>query len=272
MSLLATSPATQVSTAPAIAFPMFDASVGKLTGVSLAVVTTKSTFSVSPSGRPSLVSTATATRSLGYTITAGATSASDGNSVLSSGAGLVTLLGLGTAEIGGAPLARTTSFSANADLVNFVGNGNVALAITATDALTVSTVLSVANGAGFQGSGQYAGTATLTYTYTAYPSGTQVALAKNTSRSTAVPGCTITYTIVFANNGITPVSSFAVEDMTPVYTSYASAQALVLPPGLGAPVLAAPVVAAKGALTWSFAGPLAAPATGTLQYSVMVDH
>lgn len=271
VSLLATYSATQVSTAPPIAFPMFDASVGKLTGVSLVMAATRSTFSVSPSGVLSLVSYATATRSLAYTITAGATTASDGNSVLTSGAALVTLLGLGVAEIGGAPLARTTSFSANADLVNFVGNGNVAVAITATDALTVSTVLSVANGAGFQGSGQYAGTASLTYTYSGYPGGSQVSLSKTASRASAGPGNTITYTIVFTNNGITPVSTFGVEDMTPVYTSYASSQAVALPAGLGAPMVTTPGVAAKGPLAWSFTGPLAPAATGTLQYSVVVD-
>src|SRR5262249_52379775 len=91
---------------------------------------------------------------------------SDSNSVTNSGAGLVTLLGSGTSEIGGAPLAKTTQFTAATDLAQWSGSGSASVSITATDTLAVTTLVSLFNGAGFTGSGTYSGSVTVTYTFT----------------------------------------------------------------------------------------------------------
>ncbi len=154
-----------VTNPTAMTLARFDPSLGRLTGVDVTVATSTASFAVSPSGLLSLVSYAAATRTLGYTITAGTTTATGSNAVANSGPSLVTLLGLGVAEIGGAPLAATKSFSAAADLAQFTGTGTMSVALSATDALTVTTLVSAVNGAGLNGSGNYAGTATVTYTY-----------------------------------------------------------------------------------------------------------
>ncbi len=154
--------------APAIALPLFDRSLGHLNKVTVNVSTSSATFAVGPTGLLSLVASGTATRQLGYTVAAGASTASDSSQVATSGAALLTLLASGAVEIGGAPLASSQTFSAEADLQRFTGPGNATVAISATDTLAVFTLVSIANGAGLTGSGTYAGTASVAYDYTPY--------------------------------------------------------------------------------------------------------
>lgn len=168
VSLLATYTTPTTTAAPAIALPLFDRTLGHLNKVTVSVSTTTSTFAVGPTGLLSLVAAGVATRQLGYTVSAGTSTGADGNQVVSTGAALLTLLASGTVEIGGAPLASSVVFTAEADLQRFTGPGSANLALSATDTLSVSTLVSVANGAGMSGSGTYAGTAAVTYDYTPY--------------------------------------------------------------------------------------------------------
>ena len=155
-----------VSSSPTLTLPQFNTALGRLTGVAVTVTTTTSTFAVSPSGLLSLVSGASATRTLDYTLTAGTVTGNGPNALTTSGPSLVTLLGLGSAEIGGAPLAAVRNYSLASDLAQFTGSGTISVKLTATDALAVTTLLSAFNGAGFTGSGTYAGSVGVTYTYT----------------------------------------------------------------------------------------------------------
>lgn len=271
ISVLGSFSSATTSAAPTLRFPMFDPSLGRLGGAAVSVNTSASTFTIVPSGLLSLVSFASASRALAYTVTAGTTSATDGATRFDSGGVLLTLLGLGGADIGGAVLAKTTSFTAPADLANFVGAGKVLVDVSASDTLGVSTLVSLLNGAGFSGSGQYAGSVSLTYTYSPYPTSGQVAVSKVASRATAASGDTITYTLVFTNNGISPVSALAINDATPDYTTYQSSRTLALPAGVAASGATAPAVGAAGALAWTFSGQLAAAASGSVQYTVKVN-
>ena len=271
LSVLGTFTSTRASAAPTLHFPKFDPSVGRLTGVAVAVNTSASTFRVAPSGLLSLISFASASRSLAYRVTAGSTTASDGDTRVDAGAALLTLLGLGSADIGGVPLAKTTTFTAAAALADFVGAGSVAVDLTATDTLSVSTLLSLLNGAGFTASGQASGTVAMTYTYAPYPGNGQLSMDKTASVSNAARGDTITYTLVFTNEGVSPIDGLAIQDATPPFTTYLSSRVLVVPDGLSVSGETAPAVGDSGPLAWNFAGSLAPGATGTLQYSVVVN-
>lgn len=155
-----------VSSSPTLTLPQFNVALGRLTGVTVTVTTTTASFAVSPSGLLSLVSGASATRTLDYALTAGTVTGSGANAVTTSGPSLITLLGLGSAEIGGAPLSVTRNYTLASDLAQFSGSGTFTVKLTATDALSVTTLISAFNGAGFNGAGTYAGTIGVTYTFT----------------------------------------------------------------------------------------------------------
>lgn len=164
-SLLATYTNTVTTSAPVISLPQFDPALGRLTKVTVAVNTTAATFFIAPTGLLSLVSGQTATRRLSYTVSSGTATATDFNEVTISGATLLTLLQIGGVDIGGAPLAKTSQFSAANTLAAFSGNGTVAINLTATNTLIVSTLLSLVNGAGIDGSGNYSGSVNISYDY-----------------------------------------------------------------------------------------------------------
>lgn len=230
-------------------------------------------FTVAPSGLLSLVSFASATRTLGYTVTAGSTVASDGATRVASGGLLLTLLGLGSGEIGGVQLAKATAFTAAADVAGFTGAvaGDVSVSLAATDTLVAATLLSLANSAGFDGAGRCAGTVSVTYTDTPYPNNAQLSISKAASVASARSGDTITYTLVFTHNGASPISTLTIADATPAYTTFQSAGAAALPAAIAVSTVDAPSTGASGSLTWTFAGQLPAAASGTLQYTVVVD-
>lgn len=155
-----------IVSSPAVALPQFDPSLGRLTKATVVVTTSTATFVVSPQGVLSLISGASITRNLRYTVTAGATTGTGANEVTTTGGSLLTLLGLGSATLGGAPLANTSEFTSLVDLGRFTGAGTVSVGLTATDTLSIFTLVSVADGAGLKGTGTYAGTATVNYEYT----------------------------------------------------------------------------------------------------------
>lgn len=269
--MLGTFSTTSVSAAPTLRFPKFDPSTGPLDSVTVAVDTSSSTFAVAPSGVLSLVSFASASRSINYAVTAGSTFVADGVTRVDSGGFLLTLPGIGGSEIGGAQVAKTTTFTAASDLANFAGADTVAVDVSAVDTLTVSTLLSLVNGAGFSGSGRCAGSVSVIYTYTPYATNAQLAISKAASVASARSGDSITYTLVFTNNGASPISALSIADATPAYTTYQSAATVALPSGLAVAIVGAPAVGATGSLTWTFAGQQGPAASGTVQYTVVVD-
>jgi len=165
ISVLGTFTNTVYASASPMTFQKFDPALGTLTAVDVTVTTTGNNFTVVPTGLLSLVSGAQATRTLTFSVVSGNTTGGATHSVATTGGTLLTLLGLGGANIGGASLANTVSFTAAADLAAFSGNGGVVAGLQSTDVLTVSTLLSVANGAGISATGSYVGTVKVVYTY-----------------------------------------------------------------------------------------------------------
>lgn len=155
----------QASSPPNLSFARFNPALGRLTQADVTVTTTTATFAIQPTGVLSLATGGTVERKLAYTVTAGTTTGGDSATNTAGGSTLLTLLGLGFAEIGGAAMAKTTQFTAPADLAQLSGTGSLTVGLTATNTLSVVTLVSVLNGAGFTGSGTYAGNVSVTYTY-----------------------------------------------------------------------------------------------------------
>lgn len=153
------------TTPSTLAFSRFDTALGQLTGVTVAVTTSAATFSITSTGLLGLTTAASTTRSFGYTV-AGVTGAADSATLSTTPTALLTLLGLGAVEVGGAPLASTRTLTAPTDLAPFAVAGTTSVTLVATDALTVSVGVSLLNGSGLNGSGSYAGTVAVTYTFT----------------------------------------------------------------------------------------------------------
>ncbi len=168
VALASTISNTVTTTAPTINIPQFSTTLGRLTKVTVTFTTTTATYGVSPSGTLTLITNATATRTLAYSITASSTTGANSNQLTNSGASLVQAFQGSTAQIGGAPLAASSVYTATADLANFTGSGTVPAVLTATNLLSVTTTASVLNGAGLQGSGTYAGSVTVAYDYLPY--------------------------------------------------------------------------------------------------------
>lgn len=159
---------TETVSPTALSLPRFDPALGQLTGVSVSVTTSQNTFAVTATGLLSLLSSASATRTLGYTVTSGTATGSSSASAVLSGSALLTLLSAAPYEIGGASLAQTTTFSTASDLAQFRGAGHVSVTLTSTNVCAVAAGISAINGGGFAGTGRYAGTVTITYTYLPY--------------------------------------------------------------------------------------------------------
>lgn len=158
---------TNSATATAsVTLPQFDPALGRLTKATVTVKTTGGTFVIAPTGVLSLLSAGAASRKLGYAFAAGATTGTGSNEVASSGGTLLTLLGLGGGDIGGAPLTSANEFTAHADLQRLTGASTFSTTFTATDKLEIFTVLSVLYGAGMKASGTYNGTLSVAYEYT----------------------------------------------------------------------------------------------------------
>ncbi|MGI4847594.1 MAG: TolC family protein [Janthinobacterium lividum] len=148
VSLLATYSNTVDTAAPVLNFRKFDAASGTLNSVSVTVTTSQASFLITPTGLLSLLSGQSATRKLAYNVTSGATTAGNASELVTSGATLLTLLNLGSANIGAAPLAATTNFSSPNDVANFTGTDSATVNLVASNTLTVLTLLSLFNGAG----------------------------------------------------------------------------------------------------------------------------
>ena len=96
-------------------------------------------------------------------------------------------------------------------------------------------------------------------------------LTKAVNTATAKSGDVLTYTITYRNTGAEALTNLVVKDATPAYTTFVSAANGALPPGLTAPTITAPAVAAKGAVTWTFGGTLNPNQSGTVTFNVKVQ-
>ena len=99
-----------------------------------------------------------------------------------------------------------------------------------------------------------------------------LAILKTVDRVTARPGDTLTYTIQYTNLGALPVSSIVINDATPAFTEFASANCGTLGAGLGGcGVSTQPAVGATGPVRWTLAGSLDPGATGSVTFVVRVQ-
>lgn len=156
---------TEIASTPSILLPQFDPSLGRLSAVTVTLASTGSTFAVQSTGLLSLISGGQLTRNFAYDVTAGTSNGGSSTELVSSGSTLLTLLGLGGGDIGGLPAPGSRQFLSVVDQANFSGTGTVAVKLTATNKLEIFTVLSLFNGAGIVGAGQYAGLVTISYDY-----------------------------------------------------------------------------------------------------------
>jgi uncharacterized repeat protein (TIGR01451 family) len=104
------------------------------------------------------------------------------------------------------------------------------------------------------------------------PTTAGLTLSKSVDKASALPGATITYTIVYKNNSTDTLRSVVIYDTTPAFTTFVSASNGPLPLDLTGVATTAPPVAGTGAMRWTFAGTLRPGGTGTVSYQVNVDQ
>jgi uncharacterized repeat protein (TIGR01451 family) len=104
------------------------------------------------------------------------------------------------------------------------------------------------------------------------PSSAALSLVKSVSKTTALPGETLTYTITYTNNSSEALSSIIVHDTTPAFTTFQSAASGPLPNSLTAVSVTAPTIGARGAIRWLFTGTLAPAGTGIVSFTIRVDQ
>ncbi|MDH6593482.1 putative repeat protein (TIGR01451 family) [Variovorax sp. TBS-050B] len=164
----------------------------------------------------------------------------------------------------GAPEGATNRVTVRADFDHANANPALAVSFTLDDLTTVSSVAMA-----------------LKKEVRNLTQGTAFAITNQ-----ARPGETLEYRITYANNAETPVRSMTISDSTPSYTTFVSATAGTTPatlsncmkttpanPPPAAAVACATAQAAgmTGAIEWTFTGPLAPGATGSVLFQVKVN-
>ncbi|HRE83524.1 MAG TPA: choice-of-anchor E domain-containing protein, partial [Opitutaceae bacterium] len=150
-----------------VTLPKFSPALGTLTGATVTVTSTTGTAGVKNTGLLSLLSGGSYSRTLKVDLSAGTLTRTSQESLLTSGGTLLTLLGLGgTQEAGGPMLSTTFTINQTSDLAALTGTGDFSLSFSATNTLTIYTLASIFNGAGYSVSGLYAGNVSVTYTFT----------------------------------------------------------------------------------------------------------
>jgi uncharacterized repeat protein (TIGR01451 family) len=98
-------------------------------------------------------------------------------------------------------------------------------------------------------------------------------LVKSVNLASALPGATLVYTITYKNDSTGPLSTLAISDTTPAFTSFVSAACGTTPANLTAcTVSTSPIVGGTGAIAWSFTGTLAPGSQGVVTFSVLVNN
>ena len=101
--------------------------------------------------------------------------------------------------------------------------------------------------------------------------GNGLVILKSVDLATAKPGDILTYTILYTNNGPSPLSSIVIRDATPAFTVFQSAACGALGTGLsGCGLSSQPSVGGTGPVVWTMAGTLAPGASGSVSYQVRV--
>ena len=95
-------------------------------------------------------------------------------------------------------------------------------------------------------------------------------LTKTVDKAAALPGETLTYTIIYRNNSDGVLSNVVIFDQTPAYTTFVSAGNGPLPAHLTGVTIIAPTVGATGAIRWEFSGTLVSGQSGIVTFSVHV--
>ena len=95
-----------------------------------------------------------------------------------------------------------------------------------------------------------------------------------TTAVNAAPGSTLEYTITATNNGSQNATTLVINDATPTFTNFVSAQCVTpLPAGITAcTVNIQPAVAAAGAVQWTLAGSLMPSVQVAVRFQVRVDQ
>jgi uncharacterized repeat protein (TIGR01451 family) len=99
-------------------------------------------------------------------------------------------------------------------------------------------------------------------------------LTKAVDKATAQPNDTVTYTLSYQNNSSAPMASIVINDATPAYTTFLSANCVLpLPNAISAcNVTSTPAVGVVGTIKWTLTGTLSPSSTGQVKYSVKVDN
>jgi uncharacterized repeat protein (TIGR01451 family)/fimbrial isopeptide formation D2 family protein len=97
-------------------------------------------------------------------------------------------------------------------------------------------------------------------------------LVKEVDKAMASPGELITYTITYTNDGAEMLYDLFIDDRTPAYTIFESADSGALPNDLTAVDITAPDPGEVGSIRWTFDGDLAPGATGTVTFVVRVQE
>ena len=197
----------------------------------------------------------------------------------------VSTTGVESVAVNGGELADTFTVTPSASTTFAIDGNNPIPPASPGDTLTVdltgttNPILSViAAGSGFQGAYTFADRQPVTFTEieTLGTNAVDLRVTKDDGQTTAVPGTTVTYTIVFSNVGALGVTNVAVTDVLPAgltgvtWTSVAAGGATgntATGSGDIAEVLTLP---AGGSVTYTVTGTLPAGATGTLSNTATV--
>ena len=106
---------------------------------------------------------------------------------------------------------------------------------------------------------------------TTVASNTGLLLTKAVDKATARSNDVLVYTITYRNTGAEALTNLVINDATPAYTTFVSASNGTVATGLSAPTIAAPAVAGRGAVKWTFGGSLNPGQSGTVTFSVRVQ-
>jgi len=112
--------------------------------------------------------------------------------------------------------------------------------------------------------------ATYTRTDTTIIGNEGLTLIKSVDKAQALPGDTITYTIVYTNPTSGLLDNLIINDVTPAYTTFTSASCGVLPFNLTVCTIVDPGVGNPGPLKWQMTGTLAPASSGSVSYTVTV--
>jgi len=105
------------------------------------------------------------------------------------------------------------------------------------------------------------------------PNDAGLSLVKTADRASGRSGDVIEYTIRFTNRSTTALTTILVNDATPLFTTFVSADCVTpLPAGITACNLTTqPAVNGRGPIVWTLVGTLAPGASGTARFRVRID-